>query len=148
MTHVWVFPFKWSILTAILLVGIYFLLYRTNQRVKKSWKGTQIEIEPHEIRIVDGKGAIKDVFRLAELDNLEIPESFGIPADTFKNLSEEISGKPLKNFIQFGYRGKKFECHFIPESYYMLKQLEKIRNEWEKGNEEWRMSALVDGSIQ
>ncbi|TVR78576.1 MAG: hypothetical protein EA409_10415 [Saprospirales bacterium] len=130
--NLWDFPLKWSALSLLLIAAMFYLMYKTSSGLKKSWKGTHIEIEPDEIRIVDAQRGKSELLRTADLNNIVVPGSFGIAGDTFRNLKEEISGKPLRNYIQFEYRGKKFECHFIPETYYMLNQLEKILDEWKK----------------
>ncbi|MCB0688247.1 MAG: hypothetical protein KDC53_17035 [Saprospiraceae bacterium] len=116
----------WLIVLCTISGVIIFYSKRIEQRLIRVIQD-QIQIDYESITIVDNRGKVKDKINISDADRIILKETFKLPLD-------KIADKHLKNFITIDIHNKLHTFDFIPESYYMLKQLGKIVERWRESN--------------
>ena len=129
----------------IAMIGLYILiiiLMNRNQKLLSSMVGNKrIEIDDKEIRIISNKGIQREIIKLDNIDKLILKDSYSMPQETIKELGQEMTGKTKQNFLILQQNSQKRKIDFEIDSYFMLKQLDKIIDSWEsKGYTIARMS--------
>ena len=129
----------------IAMIGLYILiiiLMNRNQKSLNSMVGNKrIEIDDKEIRIISNKGIQREIIKLDNIDKLILKDSYSMPQETIKELGQEMTGKTKQNFLILQQNSQKRKIDFEIDSYFMLKQLDKIIDSWEsKGYTIARMS--------
>jgi len=119
---------------AILVVASYvaLIVYATkNEKLLNAMLGIQtIEMDENEIRIKSKNGVSREVIPLEEIEELKIPGEYGIPQDSMKDFTNELAGKPKQNHLIVKYKNEERKFDFELNSHYMIKQLDKIIDNW------------------
>ena len=122
---------------SIMMIGIYIiaiLLMFKNQKKMNLIIGKKIlEIEEEEIRIKTKNGEEKESFNLNKIEKLILKREYSIPQETISEVGKEIIGDTKQNYIIIKEKEKENrKLEFDVDSYYMIKQLNKIIQSWEK----------------
>ena len=119
----------------IAIIGLYILtiiLMNRNQKSLNSMVGNnQIEIDDKEIRIISKRGIHQEIITLDNVDKLILKNSYSIPQETIKELGQEMTGKTKQNYLILQQNNQKRKIDFEIDSYFMLKQLDKLIDSWE-----------------
>lgn len=89
-----------------------------------------IEIDKNEIRIKSKKNNTQEALNPGNMDKIVVPHEFGIAQETMKDVANEISGNPKKNYLIIYQNNKERKFDFELDSHYMIKQLNKIIDHW------------------
>ncbi len=118
----------------ILLCGFYILgivlMARNQKRITSIFGNKLIEIDEREIRIKSKKGNRVEIINLDEVEKLILKKEYSMPQETIKEIGEEIAGNAKQNFIIITQNSKDRRLDFEIDSYFMIKQLNKIIENW------------------
>lgn len=132
------------------LVVVFYLLtaflIRKNQKAMEFLVGDKfLEIDEQEIRIVSKKKTPNEIINLGNFNKIIIPQQgYSIPQETIKEVGKEITGTTKKNYLILRNDNQERKFDFEIESYYMIKQLEKLIKNWStKGYEIENINQLL-----
>ncbi len=118
----------------ILLCGFYILgivlMVKNQKRITSIFGNNLIEIDEREIRIKSKKGNRVEIINLDEVEKLILKKEYSMPQETIKEIGEEIAGNAKQNFIIITQNSKDGRLDFEIDSYFMIKQLNKIIENW------------------
>ncbi|MEM9546780.1 MAG: hypothetical protein AAGA77_12450 [Bacteroidota bacterium] len=124
------FP-TWIIISAVLaLVCSYLIMLRNQNALKKLSNQNAVELDEKEIRIRSLRSGTDECFSLDEVDKIIVQEEYGIPQESYTDLTEEMMGLPKENFMIILNKKEKRKIDFEIESHYMLTQLNKVIKNW------------------
>lgn len=113
----------------IICTFLFILLFKDSKAMKAILDKRSIEINGDQIRIKSSKGQNEESINLNKIDKLILPKSYTIQdAETFQG---SLSGKYRENFIIIEQDQQTRKLRFETDSFYMLKQLEKLVAVWE-----------------
>jgi cbb3-type cytochrome oxidase subunit 3 len=119
----------------IAMIGIYILIivltFRNQKRINSVLGNELIEIDEKELRIISNKGIREQVFSLDKVDKLILKNEYSMPQETMKDLGKEIAGNAKQNYLILQQNGQDRRIDFEIDSYFMLRQLEKLIENWE-----------------
>lgn len=111
-------------------VGAFWWLFR-NKKSLDSLVGEQtIEIDEQAIRVLDRSGQPAASYALDRVDRLLLKKAYGYPEESLSDVANELKGTPKKNFIIVEQGGQRRQFDFVVDSYYSLKQLDKVIDGW------------------
>ena len=117
-----------------LFLGVYaagFALKFTNHKQMGTLIGNRkLEVDGNEIRILSRKGDVQEVIPMADVDRILVLEDYRFPMETTGELIDEMKGEQIRNYLVIEQQGKERRLDFEPESYYMLTQLNKLKEHW------------------
>ena len=90
-----------------------------------------IEIDEDEIKIKSKNGIQQEVIKLTEIDKLILKERYSMPQETIKEMGQEIRGDAKQNYLIIQKDGKRRKLDFEIDSYFMIRQINKIIEKWE-----------------
>lgn len=123
-------PFWITMLTLVAYIVILYFNLKNSNRLKGAASEGSIEIAESLISVKNNKGFSILEIKLDQADKIEIPHAFGLPLESFKDMAEELSGHPIKNFIIISNGQEKQRYDFIIDSHYMLGQFDKLIKSW------------------
>jgi hypothetical protein len=129
-------------LAALALVAYVILAWASwrNQRKMKGLTGhKRIEIDQEAIRILNANGECLEVIDLNTVDAIEVKETYPMPQETLQDMADEVSGSPQRHYVRIIQNGESRQFDFEVNTYYMLKQLEKLVAAWTKAGYELMM---------
>ncbi len=130
LANFYVFPI-WSIVIILACHLLIVAITARNHKVMDSMIGQSIiEIEKNEIRIKSQQNNSQEAINPRELDKIVVPSEFGIAQETMKDIGDEISGYPKKNYLILHQNNEARKFDFELDSHYMIKQLDKIIEYW------------------
>ena len=129
----------------IIAIGLYTLIIiltiRSHKQMKSISGDKSLEIDEHEIRIKSSKGKREEVIKLNEVEKIILKEEYSIPQETMKEIGQELAGSTKQNYLIIQQNSRNRRLDFGIESYYMIKQLNKLIKNWEsKGYEIERLT--------
>jgi len=101
------------------------------KQIKSVLGNKLIEIDENEIRIKSQKGGQEEIIKLNEVERLILKEEYSIPQESMKEVGEELIGSTKQNYLIIQQNNKNRRIDFSVDSYYMLKQLNKLIRNWE-----------------
>jgi uncharacterized membrane protein YhdT len=129
LVNAYLLPVWLGILLFVAFLAANVLLIR-NQRLMKFLTGSiVVEADTEMICLKSSKGAAIEQYRLADVEIL-VKDNYGLPGENLKEIGEEIRGKNRENYliIKSGDQQRRIDFEF--ESYYMVRQLEKVIAQW------------------
>ena len=119
----------------VVVIGLYILviiLLIRNQKGMNSVLGNKlIEIDEQEIRIKSKNGTEEEIVNLDDVEKIILKEDYSMPQETMKEIGEEIIGKAKQNYLILQQNNQKRKLDFEIDSYFMIKQLNKLIENWE-----------------
>jgi hypothetical protein len=122
----------WVTIGAIIFyIGIMIL---TSKNIKKMVKiaNKKIEINSNQIVLKEKNGTLIETIKLNSGAILKLKDTYKIPQETITELKEEIIGNVEKHYIIVNQKNIERRFDFEISSYYMLNQLKKVVQEWQK----------------
>lgn len=117
-----------------LIVGLFVLaliwLFKGQKEMNLISGRKVIEIDDNEIRIKTKSGNEKERFPLIDLEKIIVKEKYAMPAENFKELKNEVLGRPDQNYIILQQKNQQRKFYFEIDSYYMTNQLNEIIRNW------------------
>ena len=130
------YPISWWVAVPAIVAYIGMAVWmKKNQH---SLQATVIEhtlvLDEKTVTITETGGKAHRTYDLNEVDRIIVKKEFGIPGESLADLSQELWGKPKRNFLILERDGKQQQLDFVIDSYYGITQLEKLIDRWrEKG---------------
>lgn len=128
------FPTPVVITAGVVFVLAIILLVRNVQRYKALMGQRTIRIDQDHVMVEAKDQAGSLDIPLSAVDKIILPSAIHQPIDSFEDLSSEIKGKGVKNYIILKMGDHQHRFDFEVDSYYLGEQFEKIVRGWsEKG---------------
>ena len=125
-------PVGIAVAAVLAYAAALWLVFR-NQKSLDSFVGNQtIEIDGQAIRVLDHSGRPTENYALDRVDKLLLKKTYGFPEETLADMADELKGNPKKNFIIVEQGGQRHQFDFVVDSYYSLKQLDKLIDGWSR----------------
>lgn len=122
----------WAILLIIgISIPLLILSLRNRRLIDSILSNRTIEIDTDEIRIKTKKGRITETISLQEVDKLSLLKQYALTQETMKDISQELSGKAIKNKVILQQNGTIRKFDFEIESHYMVNQINKLIEHWQ-----------------
>lgn len=119
----------------IVLFGVYIimsiLLGRNQRRINSIFGNRIIEMDVSEIRIKSKGGNQQERINLNEVEKIILKQEYTMP-ETLKDAAGELAGKVIQNYLILHFKGESKKMDFEIDSYYMVTQLNKLIENWEK----------------
>lgn len=115
-------------MTAYALVA--WVIWRNQRKIKGISGHKRIEMDQETIRILNANGETLDLINLNTVDAIEVKEAYRMPQETLKDMADEMGGYPQRHYIRIEQDGESRQLDFEVDTYYMLKQLEKVVTAW------------------
>lgn len=123
----------WIVLIALVIYFLLLLIMKNNQQgIKDISSNKMIEIGVDQIDLKSANNEIIGSFDLAKTKKIMLNKDFGMPQESIADIAQEMKGKPKKNFIIIEQNGQFQKFDFLVDSYYMLKQMDKIIEQWQQ----------------
>lgn len=94
----------------------------TERKMKAAGSGT-IKMDENGIRIMDGRGVVVRSFGKGSIVKLEVSGNYAIPGDTLADISKEMIGKPIENFLVVHDPSGAHRFDFEISTHYMISRL-------------------------
>ena len=118
----------------VLMIAVYLLLAalmtKNQKQINSILSNKIIEIDEKEIRIMSNKGIRAETISLEKIDKLILKNEYSIPQETIKEIGKEIVGNTKQNYLILQHNGQDRKIDFEIDSYFMLKQLDKLIDNW------------------
>ena len=124
----------WMTVTAIVFYAAVIILTSRNQKSINTVENKQIEIDRDRIQIKAKDGKIIESIILESKDLIKVKTNYKMAQETMSGLKEEIKGNTEKHFLVIEKDQIERRLDFEINSYYMLKQLNKVVEQWQKDN--------------
>jgi len=124
-------------ITAYALVA--WVIWRNQRKIKGISGHKRIEMDQGAIRILNAQGEPLELIDLNTVDAIEVKEAYPMPQETLKDMANEMSGSPQRHYVRIIQNGESRQLDFEVDTYYMLKQLEKLVAAWTKAGYELMM---------
>jgi len=126
------FPIWVTILAIVTYVTVVVISLRNQKKLTELSQERVMELDDSILR-VKSKGNLPSIdIHLNAIDKITIPNGYGIPEVSMKDIANEMSGDAKKNFIIISSSNQTQRFDFIIESYYMLRQFETTIESWVK----------------
>lgn len=125
------FPLELTILMIVFYVGLVAVVHKNQKIITALIDQRKIEIDKTEIRIKSKKGEEKESIKINKIDKLFLKDEYIIPSDSLSSLSREMKGNAKQNYLEIEQNNSKRRFDFELDSYYMIKQLDKLIVHWE-----------------
>lgn len=112
------------------LISLPFVYWQT-KKVESFLGKSVIEINEERIIIKSKENKTEDVIHVDKLDKLELKSEYKLPLATQEEVNKEMYGEVEEVCIIVHQNGTERKLSFVPDSFYMVKQLNKIVNTWE-----------------
>jgi Ca2+/Na+ antiporter len=123
----------WIVLVAFFVYIFLLLILKNNKQEINDISGQKIiEIEADLITLKSVHNKIIDSFDLTKSEKISLNKDFGMPQESIADIAQEMKGKPKQNFIIIEQNGEIQKFDFLVDSYYMIKQLDKIIEQWQQ----------------
>lgn len=127
------FPVWVTVLAVVVYVLIIAFVINKNQRKIDKVLGVKVvEMDDGEIRINSKDGAKKEVIDLNTIDEIILKKEYAVPQQTLGDFGSELMGDVKQNYIILKEKGNSRKLYFELESFYMVNQLNKIIENWER----------------
>ncbi len=124
----------WVTIGAIIFyVGVMFLTSR-NQKEILNVANKRIEIAQNSIELKEANGKVIETIKIDKDAKLIVKNGYKMAQETIEDLKEEIKGNTEKHFLIVEINNIQRRFDFVIESYYMLNQLKKTVQIWQKEN--------------
>ena len=88
-------------------------------------------MDEKEIRIKTKKGKEEEIIALENVDKLILTDTYSMPQETMREVGKEMAGNTKQNYLIVQQNNNKRKLDFEIDSYFMIKQLDKIIEKWE-----------------
>jgi len=123
----------WIVLIVLVIYILLILILKNNQQEIKNISDLKmIEIDADYIKLKSVNNEIIDSFDLTKTEKIMLNKDFGMPQESIADIVQEMKGKPKQNFIIIERNEQFQKFDFLVDSYYMLKQLDKIIEQWQQ----------------
>ena len=122
----------WVTIAAINFYIAIVILTSKNQKSINKVTYKKIEIDNQKIQIKEKDGQIVETINLEPNNLIKVKAKYKIAQETASDLKEEIKGNNEKHYIIIKKNEIERRIDFEIDSYYMLKQLSKVIEQWEK----------------
>jgi hypothetical protein len=124
------FPIWMTILMVITYIGLVIYNLKNQKKIEAYSGQRQIEIDEGLVRIKSKDHQADIEIRLDQVDKIGIPSDYGMPEESLKDITSELSGKAKKNFIEVSSGQHKQRFDFIIDSYYMIHKFDGLIKAW------------------
>lgn len=121
------------VLSVFAFVGYVLLiaLHLKNQRKLQSLVGNSfLEVSDDKLVLKSKKGAELQVFPVANVDRFIAKEKYVLYQENVKEMASEMKGNATRNYLVLCVGRERFRFDFEVDSFYMIKQLEKLLDLW------------------
>ena len=127
--------FQFPTWAVILTIGLYllaiFMMSKNQKKLNAIVGNKQIEMDEKEIRIKTKKGKEEEIIALENVDKLILTDTYSMPQETMREVGKEMAGNTKQNYLIVQQNNNKRKLDFEIDSYFMIKQLDKIIEKWE-----------------
>ena len=117
---------------AIMLSVVVIFLTLRNQKEILNVTKKRIEISQNTIELKEASGKVIETISIDEDAKLILKNDYKMAQETMKDIKEEIKGNIEKHFIVVEINNIQKRFDFTIDSHYMLNQLKKIVQLWQK----------------
>lgn len=119
----------------LLMIGVYILmfifLWKNQKKIQSIFGNKKIEMSEYEIKIESKNGIQEEIINLKDVDKFILKEKYSMPQETVKEVGSEMVGITKQNYLILQHKNHTRKLDFEVESYYMIKQLNKLIKKWE-----------------
>jgi len=124
----------WITIGAIIFYVAVMIMTSKNQKAMQKVANKKLEISQNKIEIKDADGAAIETIDIESVNKIIVKEDYKMAQETLKDLKEEMKGNTEKHYLILEINKIQRRFDFVIESYYMLNQLKKLVQDWQKKN--------------
>lgn len=113
-------------------VGLAIWMKKTQNNLGATTSEHTLVLDETTVTVQDRAGKASQTYDLSNVDRILLKEAYGIPGETLADLWRELRGKPKRNYLILEQAGNQHQLHFLIDSYYGLKQLDRLIEEWSR----------------
>lgn len=122
----------WITVGTIIFYFSIMILTSINLKRMVKMANKKIEINSKQIFLKEKNGNLIETITLESSAILKLKDNYKIAQETISDLKEEIKGNVEKHYIIVKQQNQERRFDFEINSYYMLNQLKKVVQQWQK----------------
>lgn len=123
-------PLWLTIIALVAYLMILYFIYKKQTEMNYLLGNKLLEVNEKEIIIKNKKGERIKIIGITQANKITLNADMGIPQEGTKDFIGELKGETKRNYLIFSTASGEHQFNFEVESYYMLKQLDKLINYW------------------